>query len=48
MASTAPHTQAMLGPGETRERRSWAILDGRHRGSDSQVMLPGKDGCTPS
>ena len=26
-----PYTQAMRGHGETRERRSWAILDGRHR-----------------
>src|SRR5262245_41801370 len=31
MPSTAPHTPAMLGHGETRERRSWAILDCRHR-----------------
>jgi hypothetical protein len=29
----ALHTQAMLGHGETRERRSWAILDGRHLGA---------------
>ena len=31
-----PYTQAMRGHGETRERRSWAILDSRHLG----VTLP--------
>src|SRR5215510_14512702 len=30
MPYTAPHIPALLGHGETREHRSWAILDGRH------------------